>query len=111
MTNQMDIDTSPTSGKIVNKTININAPTSKVWDTLTKPELMKKWLSETEITIITDWKVGNPIVIRGNLHGINFENKGAVLQFEREQILQYTHLSSLSELPDEPENFPSLSLA
>ncbi len=105
MTKQTDIYTSPTSGKIVNKTININAPTSRVWDTLTNPELMKKWMSETEINIITDWKVGNPIVIRGNLHGIHFENKGTVLQFELEKILQYNHLSSLSRLPDKPENY------
>ena len=104
MTRQTDIYPSPLDGKIVNKTVNINAPTSKVWDALTNPELMKKWMSETEIHIITDWKVGNPIIIRGNLHGINFENNGKVLRFEPEKILQYSHLSSLSRLPDKPEN-------
>jgi hypothetical protein len=61
-------------------------------------------MSETEIHIITDWKVGNPIIIRGNLHGINFENNGKVLKFEPEKILRYSHLSSLSRLPDKPEN-------
>src|SRR4030095_12807143 len=91
--------------KIVSKTILINAPTLKVWETLTNPELMKKWISETEINIITDWKVGNPIIMRGSLHRINFENKGIVLQFEPEKILQYNHLSSLSRLPDKPENY------
>jgi uncharacterized protein YndB with AHSA1/START domain len=108
MTDQMDISTSPTGGKILNKTVYINAPTSKVWETLTNPELMKKWMSETEINIITNWKVGNPIIIRGNLHGSNFENNGIVLQFEREKILQYNHLSSLSRLPDKPENYSVL---
>jgi uncharacterized protein YndB with AHSA1/START domain len=91
--------------KIVSKTILINAPTLKVWETLTNPELMKKWMSETEINIITDWKIGNPIIMRGSLHRINFENKGIVLQFEPEKILQYSHLSSLSRLPDKPENY------
>lgn len=105
MTRQTDIDTSPTNGNIFNKTIHINASTSKVWDTLTNPELMKKWMAETEINIITDWKVGNPIIIRGRLHGINFENNGTVLQFELEKILRYSHLSSISRLPDEPENY------
>jgi uncharacterized protein YndB with AHSA1/START domain len=105
MTKPTDIDPSPTSGKIVNKTVTVNAPTSKVWDALTNPELMKKWMSETEIDIRTDWKVGAPLVIRGNLHGINFENKGSVLQVEREKILQYSHLSSLSRLPDEPASY------
>ena len=97
-----------TDGKIVNKTIRINAPTSKVWDALTNPEMMKKWMSETEINIFTDWKVGNPFVIRGRLHGINFENRGMVLQVEPEKILQYNHLSSLSRLPDQLENYSIL---
>ena len=105
MSKQTDIYTPPTSGKIFNKTVNINTPISKVWDALTNPDLMKKWMSETEIRIITDWKVGSPLLIQGNLHGINFENKGTVLQFEFEKILQYSHLSSLSRLPDELENY------
>ena len=108
MTKQTDIYPSATNGNIFNKTIHINAPTSKVWDALTNPELMKKWMSETKIDIITDWEVGNPIVIRGTLNGKNFENNGTVLQFEFEKILQYNHLSSLSRLPDKPENYSVL---
>ena len=96
------------SDSIFNKTININAPISKVWDTLTTPDLMQKWMSETEINIITDWNAGRPILIRGRLHGIKFENKGTVLQFEREKILKYSHLSSLSRLSDKPENYSVL---
>ena len=94
-------------GKIVSKTVRINAPTSKVWEALTDPDLMKKWMSETEIHIFTDWKVGNPFVIRGRLHGINFENWGTVLQFEPENTL-HSHLSSLSRLPDQLENYSIL---
>ncbi|MCB0126312.1 MAG: hypothetical protein KDE58_28840 [Caldilineaceae bacterium] len=30
------------------------------------------------------------------------------MQFEPEQVVQYTHLSSLSELPDQPESYTSL---
>jgi uncharacterized protein YndB with AHSA1/START domain len=108
MTRQTDIYTPPTGGKIVNKTVHINAPTSKVWEALTSPELMKKWMFDTEIKIITDWKVGNPIVIRGSLNGKKFENNGTVLQFEIEKILQYDHLSSLSRLPDKLENYSVL---
>jgi len=95
MAKSSDRYTSPINGKIFNKTIHISAPISKVWDTLTTPELMKKWMSETEISIVTDWNVGSPILIRGRLHRIKFENKGTVLQFEREKILEFSHLSSL----------------
>jgi uncharacterized protein YndB with AHSA1/START domain len=108
MTKQTDDYPSLTDDKIVTKTVHINAPTSEVWESLTKPELMKKWMFETELHIITDWKVGTPIVIRGNLNGKNFENNGTVLQFEPKKILQYSHLSSLSRLPDKPENYTIL---
>jgi uncharacterized protein YndB with AHSA1/START domain len=89
----------------VNKTIVINAVPSKVWDVLTDPELMKQWMSETPIDIITDWQVGNPITIGGAWYKTRFENKGTVLQFEPERILQYSHLSSLSRLPDKIESY------
>jgi uncharacterized protein YndB with AHSA1/START domain len=90
-------------------TVHINAPTAKVWEVLTNPELMKKWMmTDSEIKIITDWKVGRPMVIRGNLHGMNFENTGKVLQFEPEKALQYSHLSSVSKLPDQPESYSLL---
>ena len=89
----------------VNKTIIINAVPSKVWDALTNPGLMKQWMSETPIDIITDWQVGNQITIGGAWYKTRFENKGTVLQFESERILQYSHLSSLSRLPDKIESY------
>ena len=62
-------------------------------------------MSDIEITIITDWKVGSPVVIRGHMNGKDFENKGTVLQFEPGKTLRYSHLSSLSRLPDQAENY------
>ena len=105
MTNHTDIHTHSKSGEIFSKTIQIEAPISKVWDALTIPELMKKWMSEIDISISTDWIIGSPIIIRGRLHGINFENKGKVLQFEPEKNLQYSHLSSISRLPDQVDSY------
>lgn len=108
MTEQTELYSSPTNDKTFTKTIHISAPVSKVWEALTNPELMKRWMSETEINIHTDWKVGTPMVIRGRLHGINFENRGTVLQFDPGKILQYSHLSSVSRLPDETESYSIL---
>jgi uncharacterized protein YndB with AHSA1/START domain len=96
MANQADLYT---------KTIQINAPAAKVWAALTRPELMKQWMAETEIEISTDWQVGSPILIGGRLYKKRFENKGRVLQFEPEKVLQYSHLSSISRLPDRPESY------
>jgi len=106
--NQLEEQTSPTGDKILTKTVTINAPISKVWDALTNPAIMEKWMSESEIEISTDWQVGSPFVIRGKLHGIKFENTGRVLQFEPEKVLEYSHLSSISRLPDKPENYSSV---
>jgi len=80
--------------------IDIQAPISMVWEALTTPALMRAWMSDEDIQIITDWKVGHPFIIRGRLHGISFENKGLVVRYEPERRLSYSHLSSLSRLPD-----------
>ena len=105
MAEHTNVSLSAPSDNGFNKTVHISAPTSKVWDTLTTPESMKRWMSETEIDIITDWNVGSPMLIRGRLHRVKFENTGTVLQFEPEELLRYSHLSSLSRLPDKPENY------
>ncbi len=90
---------------VFRKTITIQSSPSTVWKALTTSELMKPWMSETEIDIITTWQVGSPMIIRGKLSRIAFENNGVVLQFETDKILQYSHLSSLSKIPNEPQNY------
>lgn len=90
----------------IDKTIIINAPSYAVWEALIDIDEMKAWMAEPELDleIITDWKIGNPIVIKG-FHHVRFENRGTVLQFERDKILAYNFLSSLSRLPDKPDNY------
>ncbi|MFN8443062.1 MAG: SRPBCC domain-containing protein [Caldilineaceae bacterium] len=104
MTQNPDDEQALPQNRVFHKTITIHAPTSKVWAALTEPALMKLWMAESEIEILTDWRVGAPFIIRGNLHKVKFENRGVVLQFEVERLLKYTHLSSISRLPDQPEN-------
>src|ERR1700741_4842123 len=95
----------------INKTFSINAPVSIVWSYLTTPDLIKKWMLDPgmQVDIITDWKAGNPIVFTGDLHHEEFENKGTILKNKTDDELVYTHLSSLSRLPDTPENFCVIS--
>jgi len=93
---------------VVNKSIDIDAPTLKVWEVLTTPDLIRQWLSESAIDTISDWKAGSSIIQRGNLHGIKFQNKGTILQFEPEKVLKYTQWSNISRLPDSPENYSLL---
>jgi uncharacterized protein YndB with AHSA1/START domain len=89
----------------ISSTIMIAAPTVAVWQALTDPELVKRWISDDDIRLSTTWEAGSPLVISGDLHGMPMENKGIVLRFEPEKFLSYNYLCSLSELPDQPENY------
>lgn len=65
------------------------------------PQSMQNWmLDDGKIEVVTNWEIDLPIVIKGDMHGIPFENWGVVKRFEPENLLQYSHLSSLSVLPD-----------
>jgi len=85
--------------------VEIVAPPRDVWRALTTPAVMVQWMAEPEmrLEIDADWTVGSRIETRG-VHHVAFRNRGTVLRVEPEHALAYTHLSSLSRLPDTPEN-------
>jgi uncharacterized protein YndB with AHSA1/START domain len=91
---------------VIENSTTINARPSEVWRALTDPDLLKQWMAEPEmrLEIITDWKVGSSIIVKGH-HHVDFENKGTVLDFERNSILRYSHLSSISRLPDKADSY------
>lgn len=89
--------------KILKKTIGINAPISKVWNTLTNPDLIKEWLFGTNV--ISDWKVGTSILFTGNWQGTDYADKGTILKFDIDKVFQYNYWSGFSGLPDSPENY------
>ena len=85
------------------KSITINAKASKVWDALTNPELIKKYLFGTQT--ISDWTIGSQIKFVGEWEGKKYEDKGTILKFDKEKILRYSYWSSFSGKPDTPENY------
>jgi uncharacterized protein YndB with AHSA1/START domain len=91
------------------ETIDIDASTLRVWKALTGPEHMRTWMGDPamELEVAVDWRVGGAMSVRGIHHGY-FENRGVVLAFEPETRLSYTHLSSVSRLPDAPESYSTL---
>ncbi len=91
--------------EIKNTTV-IDAPVSIVWENLTNPKRMKLWMGEPEMNleIISSWKAGQPIIIKG-FHHVKFENKGKLLTKEVNRILKYNYISSISRLTDQPENY------
>jgi uncharacterized protein YndB with AHSA1/START domain len=94
-------------GIVATATATFHAPASKVWEALTKPDLIKKYLFGTDV--ISDWKVGSPILYRGEWQGKPFEDKGQILEIEPERLLVSTHWSPLSGVPDAPENYHTVT--
>jgi len=87
--------------------VTINAPKADVWDALTNPEKVKKYMHGTEMS--TDWKEGSPITWTGEWQGKPYQDKGEVLEVEPKTILKYTHWSPLGGSEDSPENYHTLT--
>ncbi len=84
----------------------IQAPIAKVWDALTRPEVIKQYLFGTEVS--TDWRAGSPITYRGIWEGKPYEDKGRVIQVEPGRRIVSTFWSSLSGVEDRPENYKTV---
>jgi uncharacterized protein YndB with AHSA1/START domain len=81
----------------------IEAPLSKVWEALTRPEIVKQYFFGTNIS--TDWKPGSPIRFTGEYKGKSYEDKGTILVFEPQKLIRYNYWSSMSGIEDKPENY------
>jgi uncharacterized protein YndB with AHSA1/START domain len=57
---------------IAEATITLKAPAGKVWEALTKPELIQQYLFGTQVS--TDWQVGSPVTYRGVWQGKPYED-------------------------------------
>jgi uncharacterized protein YndB with AHSA1/START domain len=87
--------------------VTIDAPIGKVWEALTTPELIKRWFLGVDTE--TDWRVGSPIVHRGEYLGKPYEDRGEILEIEPPRRLVHSHWSPVSGLPDLPENHQRVS--
>ena len=94
----------------VEHVVKIAASPGDVWRALTTPALMAAWMGEPEmqLEIDVDWRVGAAVEVRG-VHHVAFRNTGTVLRVEPGRALAYTHLSSLSRLPDTPDNHTEIA--
>ncbi len=88
--------------------IDILAPSEKVWEALVSPEAVKQYMFGTNV--VSDWKEGRPILWKGEWQGRPYEDKGTILQFKPGRKIQYTHFSPLSGLPDRPENYHTVTV-
>jgi uncharacterized protein YndB with AHSA1/START domain len=89
------------------QSITIAAPRAKVWEALTKPELVKQYFFGTNVE--ADWKKGGKIRFTGEWEGKAYEDKGTILDIEKDKLLKYSYFSSWSGKPDVPENYHTVT--
>jgi uncharacterized protein YndB with AHSA1/START domain len=82
--------------------IDINAPIEKVWFALTNKEMIKQYFWGTETN--TDWKKGSPISFTGTWEGTTYEDKGFILEIEKEKIFKHSYWSSFWGTDYNPED-------
>ena len=84
-------------------TIKLNAPINKIWDALTKPELIKQWQYGSDL--ITDWKVNSEIRFRTEWEGQVFEQWGTILEIVPGKLIRYSLFAPRPGIEDKPENY------
>ena len=91
----------------VQKTIRINAQPEEVWQALTDPSIIKQYFYGTNVE--ANWTPGSAIKFTGEWKGQTYEDKGTVLKAESNKLLSYSYWSSMSGIPDKPENYVTVS--
>lgn len=99
----------PQDSWVFRKAVAIRVPRHTLWVALTDIEQMRGWMGLEGIDIVTDWTIGSTVQISGDLHGVSFVNTGRVLEVEPDTMLRYSHLSSISRLPDVAESYAEIA--
>jgi uncharacterized protein YndB with AHSA1/START domain len=89
--------------------ITVDASVEDVWKALTTPELIKQWFFGVDTE--TDWKVGSPLVHRGEYQGKPYVDKGEIVRFDPPKLLVHTHWNDVSGKPDSPEHYQEVTWA
>ena len=95
------------TGHIATAETEIDAPAKRVWEALTDPDEIEKYMFGSRVA--TDWQPGSEITWKGEYEGKPFEDKGEILEVEPERRLKLTHFSPLSGDEDVPENYHTLT--
>ena len=93
---------------IAKTSLTIHASNAKVWNALVNPEAIQQYMFGTNA--VSDWNEGSPIIWKGEWQGKAYEDKGVILQFKPGRTLQYSHFSPLSGLPDQPDNYHTVTI-
>ena len=81
----------------------IAASAPDIWTAVTTPSALKEFFFGAKI--ITDWKVGSPIRMKGEFKGKTYEDKDDIVTIDPPRQLSFSHWSSMSGQADTPANY------
>ncbi len=87
---------------IVSDSITIDAPPSRVWETLVNPAMTRKYMFDCEA--LSEWEPGSPLEWKGAGDGKVYV-KGMVVEIEKEKFLRYTVFDPNGGMKDIPSNY------
>jgi|GEM_PF-2167995 len=96
----------------VERTIFVAAPIEILATSLAEPSRMAEWMGDDAmpVSVEHEGRAGGLIVVRGRQH-VPFENRGRIVRWDPPRRFTWTHLSTLSNLPDEPASYTTLDFA
>ncbi|SFE05348.1 Activator of Hsp90 ATPase homolog 1-like protein [Chitinophaga sp. CF118] len=84
-------------------TITTTATPQKVFEVLTKPELVKLW--QFGKVLSTDWKTGSEIRFSTEYEGKVLEQWGTILEMRTNELIKYNLFTPRPDLEDRKENY------
>jgi uncharacterized protein YndB with AHSA1/START domain len=94
------------TGRIATAEIDIDATPQDVWNALTDPKQIEKYMFGSRVE--TDWVPGSPITWKGEYEGKAYEDKGKIVEVDPGKRLKLTHFSPMSGADDVPANYHTL---
>jgi uncharacterized protein YndB with AHSA1/START domain len=86
----------------------IDAPKEEIWKALTDPASISRYTFGTKVA--TDWTEGSPITWEGEWEGQRYQDEGMIREVRPPQVLEYSHFSPLTGLPDEPASYHTVRI-
>lgn len=87
--------------------IELAAPPETVWAALVDPASFARWYG---LTIETTWQPGAPMAFTGSVGAKKIRDHGTVVEVVRPMRLTWRYFSRITGLPDEPQNYATITL-
>ncbi|MHC1945124.1 SRPBCC domain-containing protein [Bradyrhizobium sp. UFLA06-06] len=91
----------------VTESIRIAAEATQVWDAIMDPKAGERWRNAH---FRTDWRIGTPIEIEAEIGAKRYRDRGRVLHVEPPMRLAYSYWSQVSDLPDVPQSYATITM-